>query len=54
MDNLWIATELFYPEQTSTSVTIGGLTPATEYYIRVSTTTNASTCYSVTISASTL
>jgi hypothetical protein len=42
------------PEQTSTSVTIGGLTPATEYYIRVSTTTNASTCYSVTISASTL
>lgn len=42
------------PVQTTTSVTIGSLTPATEYYIRVGTTTNVTTCYSVTISASTL
>ena len=42
------------PVQTSTSVTIGGLIPATEYYIRVNTTTELDNCYSVTISASTL
>ena len=42
------------PSQTTTFVTIGGLTAATEYYIRVNTTTDEGTCYSVTISASTL
>jgi hypothetical protein len=42
------------PVQTTNTVIISGLTPATEYYIRVNTTTNTGTCYSVTISASTL
>lgn len=43
------------PPQTATSATIAGLSPATEYLIRVNTICPDSTsCYSVTIIATTL
>ena len=42
------------PLQTTTNATIGGLTPQTEYLIRVNTICQDSTsCYSVTIIATT-